>query len=375
MKRITVIFGTRPEAIKLAPVIGALKQREGIETCVVLTAQHRDLVDPVLDFFGIVPDHDLDIMAAAQSPSDVTVRVLASLQELFSNQPSDCVIVQGDTTSAMAAAMAAFYRKIPVVHVEAGLRTPDRYNPFPEEMNRRLTSQLTTLHCAATESNRENLLRENIAPESIIVTGNPVIDALMQITSRNEPLPPALAEIDTTKRIILLTTHRRENFGQPQQNIFEAVNTIIEKHDDVEVVFPVHPNPAVKEAVERHLKKHPRIRLIEPLDYIAFVRLMAMSYFIMSDSGGLQEEAPALGRPILVLRTTTEREEVIRAGNARLVGVDRDTIINNAEELLTQQDVYERMSQPSFPFGSGGAAERIVGVVLSGELFPVAAGL
>jgi UDP-N-acetylglucosamine 2-epimerase (non-hydrolysing) len=363
MKHITVIFGTRPEAIKLAPVIDALKQREGIETRVVLTAQHRDLVDPVLDFFGIVPDHDLDIMAAAQSPSDVTTRVLTELQQLFSNQPSDCVIVQGDTTSAMAAAMAAFYRKIPVVHVEAGLRTPDRYNPFPEEMNRRLISQLATLHCAATESNRENLLRENIAPESIIVTGNPVIDALMQITSRDEPLPPALAGIDTTKRIILLTTHRRENFGQPQQSIFEAVNTIIERHDDVEVVFPVHPNPAVKEAVERHLKKHPRIRLIEPLDYIAFVRLMAMSYFIMSDSGGVQEEAPALGRPVLVLRTTTEREEVIRAGNARLVGVDRETIINNAEELLTQPDVYERMSQPSFPFGSGGAAERIVEVV------------
>lgn len=367
MKKITVVFGTRPEAIKLAPVIDALKRRPDVETRVVLTAQHRDLVDPVLRFFDIVPDHDLDIMEAGQGPSDVTARVLVALQDIIRNERPDCVVVQGDTTSAMAAAMAAFYQKIPVAHVEAGLRTPDRYNPFPEEMNRRLISQLATIHFAATAANRDNLLHEHVPDEAIHVTGNPVIDALMQITSRDEPLPAALAGIDTTKRIILLTTHRRENFGEPQRNIFEAVNQVVERHPDVEVVFPMHPNPAVKEAVNRHLHTHPRIKIIEPLDYIAFVRLMAMSHIIMSDSGGIQEEAPALGKPVLVLRTTTERAEVIESGNARLVGVSKEAIVENVEELLMRDEVYERMSRPSFPFGRGGAAERIAGVV-SGEL-------
>jgi UDP-N-acetylglucosamine 2-epimerase (non-hydrolysing) len=363
--KILVVFGTRPEAIKLAPVIAELKLlHPRVETKVVLTAQHRDLVDPILNFFGIIPDFDLDIMEKAQTPSDVTVRVLEKMQPLYGKEKPDHVLVQGDTTSGMAAALGAFFEKIPVAHVEAGLRTDDRYNPFPEEMNRRLISQIASLHFAATSSNRENLLRENVAPDSIHVTGNPVIDALQQITARTDEFSPALDRIDRTKRIILLTTHRRENFGEPQRKIFEAVNSIVEEHSDVQIAFPVHPNPAVIESVGRYLHPHPRIALIEPLDYISFVQLMSLSHLILTDSGGVQEEAPALGKPVLVLRSTTERQEVIEAGSAMMVGVSKERIVDAVRDLLTQPDLYRKMSTPAYPFGRGDAAKKIVDILL-----------
>jgi UDP-N-acetylglucosamine 2-epimerase (non-hydrolysing) len=368
MTKVLVVLGTRPDAIKLSPVVLALRKlAPAIETKVVLTAQHRDLVDPILRFFGILPDYDLNIMEVAQSPLDVMVRLLPGLDAICAAERPDWVVVQGDTTTALAAAQAAFYRQLPVAHVEAGLRTPERYDPFPEEMNRRLISQLATAHFAATESNRQNLLREGLDPATIHVTGNPVIDALHEIGERggmeNNEHPSRDGE-----RTILLTTHRRENFGEPQRNIFEAVNHLVESHPDVRVVFPVHPNPAVVEAARRHLLAHPRILLVEPLDYIPFVQLMARSYLIMTDSGGLQEEAPALGRPVLVLRATTERAEAIRSGNAILTGVGKEAIIDAASRLLDDPELYRKMSQPAYPFGAGGASAKIAAFFAAVEL-------
>ncbi len=361
MSQILVVLGTRPDAIKLSPVVLALRKlAPAIETKVVLTAQHRDLVDPILRFFGILPDYDLNVMEVAQSPLEVMVRLLPGLETIYAAERPDWVVVQGDTTTALAAAQAAFYRQLPVAHVEAGLRTPERYDPFPEEMNRRLISQLADVHFAATESNRENLLREGIDPGAIHVTGNPVIDALQEISERGD-LQDQGGTREDKGRTILLTTHRRENFGEPQRNIFGAINHLVEHYPDLHVIFPVHPNPAVVEAARRHLLPHPRIQLVEPLDYIPFVQLMARSYFIMTDSGGLQEEAPALGRPVLVLRATTERAEAILSGNAILTGVDKGAIIDAASRLLDDPELYRRMSRPAYPFGAGGASAKIAG--------------
>lgn len=350
------MLGTRPEAIKLAPVINALRREpERFRTRVVFTAQHRDLVDPVFRFFGIVPEHDLDLMRHAQDPSGVLARVLETITPIYRQEKPDRVIVQGDTTTALGAALAAFHLRIPVAHVEAGLRTGDRYDPFPEEMNRRMITRLADLHLAATEGNRQTLLNEGVEADSIVVTGNPIIDALQQITA----LQPAATESRGLRRIVL-TAHRRENFGEPMAEIFRAVNTIIERYEDVEVVYPKHPNPAVGEAASHWLRKHPRLHVVPPMDYIEFVRLMAGAWMILSDSGGIQEEAPALGVPLLVMRSTTEREEMIRSGNGRLVGITEEAIVSSAAELLDNSELHAAMARPAFPFGEGDAAKRIV---------------
>lgn len=359
-RHIHVIFGTRPEAVKLAPVIRELRSRPEFTTTVVFTAQHRDLVVPILDFFAIRPDVDFNIMQEAQTPADVTAEVLQQLQRHFTIHRADAVIVQGDTTTAMASALAAFYHQIPVVHVEAGLRTYNRYNPFPEEMNRRLISSLATLHCAATEGNRQHLLQEHISNESIVVTGNPVIDALQSMLDTGKDTTEQDLPETSGRKLVLLTTHRRENFGEAQHNIFRAIRRLADKHPDIDIVFPVHPNPAVRRAVEEYLPPHERIRLIAPLEYIAFIRLLRRCTFVMSDSGGMQEEAPALGRPLLVLRSTTERPEVLETGGAVLTGTEEEDIFTAAHRLLTDGELYQRMARASFPFGRGNAARAIV---------------
>ncbi len=366
-RKIVVVFGTRPEAIKLAPVIKSLQDAApAIETKIILTAQHREMVTPILEFFQIAPDYDLDIMKRRQQPNDVTIRVLRNIKMIYAREKPACVLVQGDTTSAMAAALGAFYRQIPVAHVEAGLRTGDRYNPFPEEMNRRLITRLATLHFAATDANQSNLLKENVAPESIYITGNPVIDALQQILKsehKTKSLPAELRHIDWKKRQILLTTHRRENFGEPQKNIFAAVAALLGLFADVEFIFPVHPNPEVQKAVKKYLPFDKRIHLISPLDYINFIRVMELSHLVLTDSGGIQEEAPALGKPVLILRKTTERNELVESGNGILVGVEKGSIVKAAGDLLSDRTLFERMSRPAFPFGSGGAAAKIAEIL------------
>lgn len=363
-KKVSVVFGTRPEAIKLAPVINELKRYgDRLSVTVVITGQHRNLVSPILTYFKIRPDHDLDLMKADQKPVDLVLRVCRKIDSVFRDERPDLVVVQGDTTSAMAAAQTAFYRKIAVAHVEAGLRTTDRYNPFPEEMNRRLLTQLCTVHFAATESNREKLLKENVAPESIFVTGNPVIDALHEITRRpagRVDLPGDIKNIGRGRKLIVLTSHRRENFGEPQKNIFSAVLELLNTYPDVEIVYPVHPNPEVTRAVRKWLPAHPRLHRIEPMDYISFIRLLDRSYFVMTDSGGIQEEAPALGKPVLVLRVTTEREEILKSGNGILAGVEKDAILSEAARLIEHPDEYKKFSRRSYPFGKGNASKKIV---------------
>ena len=360
-RRILVVLGTRPEAIKLAPVINALRESSSApEVIVAATGQHRELVRPVLDFFRIVPDINLDIMRPNQSPAGVVQRTLEQLEPVLDNTSVDLMLVQGDTSSAAAGALAGFYRKIPVGHVEAGLRTGNLYDPFPEEMNRRLISTLATYHFAPTEVNRQNLIREGVPDEQIFVTGNTVIDALHSIVNQSEAtaLPEQWQAPQNTKRL-LLTTHRRENFGEPQQRIFRAVNHLLANHEELSVLFPVHPNPNVQAAVQDHLHTHSRLQLIEPLDYITFVRLMKTSWLILTDSGGIQEEAPALGTPALVLRETTERSEALATANTRLVGTDTDQIIAAVEHLLAHPEEYATMARQSYPFGEPGAAERI----------------
>jgi UDP-N-acetylglucosamine 2-epimerase (non-hydrolysing) len=344
------------------------KSSDYFNTKILLTAQHRQIVDILMNFFGIEPDYDLNIMVENQNPLNVTVRVLQKLEPIFRKEDPDFIIVQGDTTSAMAGALAAFYQKIPVAHVEAGLRTANRYLPYPEEMNRRLISQLSNIHFAANKRNKKNLIQENVFPNSIFITGNPVIDTLKEIINKSDfssdlILPNKLGEIDLKNKIILLTTHRRENFGIPQKNILEAVYEMVKSNPEVEVVFPVHPNPSVLKVIESNSEKHPRIHLIQPLDYISFIRLMHISYFVMTDSGGIQEEAPALGKPILVLRETTERDEILMTGNAILVGSSKQKILDSANKLITNTAFYRKMSNKSFPFGKGDAASRIIEIL------------
>ncbi len=358
-----IVFGTRPEAIKLAPVIAELRRRSEFEPTVVFTAQHRDLVAPVLSYFDIEPDVDFNIMQEKQSPAHITAEVLRRMESLFTQAVPDCVVVQGDTTTAMSAALAAFYRKIPVVHVEAGLRSGDRFNPFPEEMNRRHISLLASLHCAPTLQNRQNLVDEHVPEESIVVTGNPVIDALLSIASDKAELPLHL-QPTPGKRLLVLTTHRRENFGTPQQNVFRAIGRIVEQHSDIEVIFPVHPNPSVRDQAYAALAGRERIRLVDPPDYITFVRLINKSYLVLTDSGGVQEEAPALGKPVVVLRSTTERPEIIALGNAVLAGTEEENIVHIVHGLLVDTAKYERMARPAFPYGNGTAAQSIADAIL-----------
>jgi UDP-N-acetylglucosamine 2-epimerase len=366
MARIKVlsIFGTRPEAIKMAPLVLELARRPEFYSLVCVTAQHREMLDGVMRCFGIVPDFDLDIMEPSQSPADVTIRALGGLGGILSRAEPDLVLVHGDTATTFAGAQAAFYDRRPVGHVEAGLRTGDRYSPFPEEMNRRLTSDLASLHFAPTARNAENLRREGVT-EGVFVTGNTVIDA-MRYTVGGDGFcgsAPAVPE-PGERRLIALTCHRRENYGEPMEEIFAAVRDLTARFPDVEFIYPVHPSPIVRDTAERLLGNVPRVRLIDPLDTIEMYRLMARATLVMTDSGGIQEEAPALGKPVLVLRRETERPEAIAAGTAVLAGVEREAICRLASELLTDEEKYRRMATAVNPYGDGHACERIADAIL-----------
>ena len=360
MRTVLVVFGTRPEAIKLAPLIDELRRDPGFDIRVCVTGQHREMLAQVLELFAITPDVDLDVMQPGQELSDVAAAVLAKLSIVLRSMQPSLVIVQGDTTSAFAAGLAAFYAGIEVAHVEAGLRSGDLTAPWPEEANRRLLSVVTRVHFAPTEDAREHLLAEGVDPACVHVCGNTVIDALHATVAR---LPAG--EADASRRLILVTGHRRESFGAPLEEICHALATIAREHEEVEIVYPVHLNPQVREPVMRILGDTPRVRLIDPVDYVTFVQLMTRSYCILTDSGGVQEEAPTLGIPVLVLRDTTERPEAVRAGNARVVGTSRDAIVSEVARLLTDREHHASMSQPSAVFGDGRAAARIAAVLRS----------
>jgi UDP-N-acetylglucosamine 2-epimerase (non-hydrolysing) len=354
------VVGTRPEAIKMAPVIQALQSAPWAEVRVLATAQHRQMLDQVLDAFAIVPDVDLDIMAPDQTLPELTSRLLSRLDAVFAQERPDAVLIQGDTTTVMTAAMAAFYRRIAVGHVEAGLRTGDLYNPFPEEMNRAVAGRLSRWHFAPTAGSRDNLLREGFDPSSVHVTGNTVIDALLEVVQREVPLP---VEVPEGRRMLLVTAHRRENFGAPFREVCEAVRDIADRHADVHVVYPVHPNPNVSGPAHEILSGHARIVLCPPLDYLPFVAAMKRAHLILTDSGGVQEEAPALGKPVLVMRQETERPEAVEAGVVKLVGPVREAIVAEASRLLDDPEAYARMARGVSPYGDGRAAGRIVDIL------------
>ena len=363
--KILSIFGTRPEAIKMAPVIQELaKYPDRITSKVCATAQHREMLDQVLDLFGITPDYDLDLMQESQSPTQVASLVLAKLEPILKKEKPDWVLVQGDTTTVMAAAIAAFYARVRVGHVEAGLRTFDKWQPFPEEINRMIAGVTADLHFAPTAQSRQNLLREGVPSEAILVTGNTVIDALHWVAEQPFDSLPAFKRSNV--KTILVTAHRRENFGRPIQDICEALKEIAEQYPcGVEIVYPVHPNPNIQEPVHHILGDVPRITLSPPLDYLPLVRLMKSAHLVLTDSGGIQEEAPGLGKPVLVLREKTERPEAVEAGTVRLVGTDRARIVEETRRLLEDEVHYQKMAQAVNPYGDGHAAERIVGALLA----------
>lgn len=359
------IFGTRPEAIKMAPVVRELLKHPEIETKVCLTAQHREMLDQVVDLFQLPVDYDLDIMKQGQSLYDITDRVLLGLKEVLEKEKPDLVLVHGDTTTTFSATLAAFYQQIDVGHVEAGLRTGNMYSPFPEEANRRLTSVLTALHFAPTETARQNLLKENQKDDHIFTVGNSVIDALLATVKKDYVFEDKeLQDIEEHKRIILVTTHRRENLGEPMRNVYRALRRLVETVPDTEVVFPVHRNPLVRQAVKEVLDGVPGIHLVDPMEYEPFTNLMARSAIILTDSGGIQEEAPSLGKPVLVLRDTTERPEAVASGTVKLVGTDEDKVYNTAYKLLTDEEAYREMAESINPYGDGHASERIVQAIL-----------
>ncbi|MCM0757937.1 UDP-N-acetylglucosamine 2-epimerase (non-hydrolyzing) [Sporomusa sphaeroides DSM 2875] len=369
MSRIKVmtVFGTRPEAIKMAPVVLELaKHPEYITPVVTVTAQHREMLDQVLRLFAITPDHDLDIMSQGQTLFDITCRAMQGLNQVFAAEKPDMVLVHGDTTTTFAGGLAAFYHQIPIGHVEAGLRTGDKYSPFPEEMNRKLTGSFTDVHFAPTATARQNLLRENIDDESILVTGNTVIDALKATVDPAYQFTDILLQgIDyANRKVILVTTHRRENLGEPMRHVYQALRDIVTAFTDVEIVFPVHKNPLVRQVVQEELGSAPRVHLIDPLDYQPFANLMARSYLVLTDSGGIQEEAPALGKPVLVLRDTTERPEAVTAGTVKLIGTDRELVYKETKELLVNKAEYQRMANAVNPYGDGKASSRIVAAIL-----------
>ncbi len=365
-KKVIFIFGTRPEAIKLAPVINSFfKNTKRFKTLVVVTAQHRQMLDQVLELFAITPDYDLDIMVHDQTLAQVTAMALTGIDELLAKEQPDFVFVQGDTTTTFTGALAAFYHRIPVAHVEAGLRTYNRYHPYPEEINRVMTSSLADLHFTPTQRSRENLLKENISSSKIFVTGNTVIDALLIVAGRKYNFEGKLAEIFGRKktRKILLTAHRRENHGLPMENICRAVLELLACFPDVEVVFPVHMSPRVRNTVFPLLENHPRAHLIPPLEYHAFVNAMKNAYLILTDSGGVQEEAPSLGKPVLVLRETTERPEAVDAGTVKLVGTELEHIVAETSRLLNDTSTHKAMARAVNPYGDGLASERILNIV------------
>lgn len=362
MIKVMTLFGTRPEAIKMAPLVKALEADPEIQSVVCVTAQHRQMLDQVLELFDIKPKHDLNIMKAGQTISEITSRVILGVESVLKEEKPDIVLVHGDTSTTFAGAIAAFYQMIPVGHVEAGLRSGNPYSPYPEEMNRRLTSQLSALHFAATEGNVENLKKEGINVQSIVKTGNTVIDALMTVIREDYTFEnPLLNTIDyENRKVILMTAHRRENLGEPMENIFGAVRKIVEDHEEVEVVFPIHMNPAVRAIADKHLSGHDRIHVIEPLEYESFANLQNRCALIMTDSGGIQEEAPALGKPVVVLRTETERPEAVEAGTVVVAGVEFEAIYRITSQLIRDEATYKSMSEAVNPYGDGKACGRIV---------------
>ncbi|EJF00566.1 non-hydrolyzing UDP-N-acetylglucosamine 2-epimerase [Liquorilactobacillus mali] len=366
MKKLKVmtVFGTRPEAIKMAPVILELKKRESqFDTVTVVTAQHREMLDQVMVTFNIVPDYDLDIMKQNQTLGDITANVLKLLDGVLEKEKPDIVLVHGDTTTTFAASIATFYRQIPLGHVEAGLRTWNKYSPYPEEMNRQMTDVLSDIYFAPTSQSKDNLLKENHKSEQIFITGNTAIDALEE-TVTSDYHHSVLEEVDEKNRLILLTMHRRENLGEPMEQVFKAVHKIVEQNQDVEVVYPMHLNPKVREVAKRILGNTERIHLIEPLDVVDFHNLCARSYYIMTDSGGVQEEAPALKKPVLVLRDTTERPEGVEAGTLRLVGTNQMEVEKNMDLLLNDDEIYQAMAKAKNPYGDGHASERILKAIV-----------
>ncbi|HHX25494.1 MAG TPA: UDP-N-acetylglucosamine 2-epimerase (non-hydrolyzing) [Firmicutes bacterium] len=365
-KKVMTVFGTRPEAIKMAPVVQALKSSDQLSMVVAVTAQHREMLDQVLDIFGITPDYDLNIMKEAQSLSEIITRTLIGLEEPLEKEKPDLILVHGDTATTFAGALSGFYHHIQVGHVEAGLRTHDKYSPYPEEMNRRLTGCLSDMHFAPLGAQRDNLLLEGTPCESIHVTGNTVIDALLGIASiPHEFTCPDLASIDyANRRVLLVTAHRRENLGEPLRRICRALKTLVETQPDVEVVWPVHMNPAVREDAFQILSGMPRIHLLDPFDYQTMVAIMSRCYLVLTDSGGLQEEAPSLNKPVLVLRDVTERPEGVESGTLALVGTDEERIVSFARGLLDDPFEYRRMAEARNPYGDGQAALRIRDAIL-----------
>ncbi len=363
--KVLSVFGTRPEAIKMAPLVKELERAEDICSLVCVTAQHREMLDQVLSRFDITPDYDLNIMQSRQTLSGITSRAMLGLEAVLVQSKPDLVLVHGDTTTTFAGALAAFYAKIKVGHVEAGLRTYDKYSPYPEEMNRKLTTALADLYFAPTERNRQNLLAEKVDGEKIFVTGNTVIDALKTTVETDYAFrDPVLRALDFAgKRVVVVTAHRRENLGRPLEQICTALRDIVRAHADVELVYPVHLNPAVRETVFGILGKEPRVHLIDPLDVEELHNLMARCYLVMTDSGGLQEEAPSLGKPVLVLRCETERPEAVACGTVKMAGVEYDNILRLANELLTDKAAYEAMSHAVNPYGDGEASRRTVAAI------------
>lgn len=361
MKKVMLVFGTRPEAIKMCPLVNELKTRKNIETIVCVTGQHRQMLDQVLDAFKVKPDYDLSIMKERQTLFDVTTNILNRIKEVLEKENPDVVLVHGDTSTTFVTALACFYLQIPVGHVEAGLRTYDIYSPYPEEFNRQAVSIIAKYNFAPTELSKNNLLKEGKNPETIYVTGNTAIDALKTTVTDDYKNP----ELEWAKgsKLVLLTAHRRENLGEPLRHMFKAIRKIVDEHPEVKVIYPIHMNPAVRETANEILGDDDRIRIIEPLEVIDFHNFMAQSYMILTDSGGIQEEAPSLGKPVLVMRDTTERPEGIKAGTLKLVGTNEETIYNEFKKLLTDEEEYKKMSTASNPYGDGNACKRIADIL------------
>lgn len=372
--KLMTVFGTRPEAIKMCPLVLEMgKYPDYIEPIVAVTAQHREMLDQVLELFNIKPDYDLNIMASGQTLYDITTRALTGLKEVIEEAKPDMVLVHGDTTTTFAGALAAFYAQVPVGHVEAGLRTGNKYSPYPEEMNRKLTGSIADMNFAPTSTSKANLLKENVNPETILVTGNTVIDALQTTVKADYEF--ADAEFNKIfargNRLILMTTHRRENLGEPMRNVYKALRKVLETHADVEAIFPVHKNPKVREIVQEELGGLDRVHLIEPMDYEPFANLMGKVDIVLTDSGGIQEEAPALGKPVLVLRDTTERPEAVDAGTVKLIGTAYEDVLRETNLLLDDSAHYKKMAEAANPYGDGKACERIIRAILQKNGFNV----
>lgn len=364
MKKIKVmtVFGTRPETIKMAPLVKELKKRDEIETIVCVTAQHREMLDQVLNAFSIVPDYDLNLMKKGQSLSDITAGVLKGIENVIKEVQPDIVLVHGDTTTTFAGALAAFYHQVAIGHVEAGLRTYNKYSPFPEEVNRQFVGVIADMNFAPTEKSKNNLIKEGKRPETIYVTGNTAIDALK--TTVSEEYKSELFDWIGNDRLIVLTAHRRENLGEPMRNMFKAIKAVIDEHSDIKMIYPVHLNPIVAETAEEIFGNCDKVKLIKPMEVVDFHNLLNKSYLILTDSGGIQEEAPSLGKPVIVLRDTTERPEGIEAGTLKLAGTDEKIIYNMINELLNDENEYRKMSKASNPYGDGKASERIVDAII-----------